>query len=120
MRNMENAPGDNTGRLQTFYEAPSAIAYAATIDLGVLKGVSVGTYSVNVVGGNATINLSTIGKANLVKGDIVNLIVIGDGTARTITWGTNIKPRAATFATLVNGKLFIQGYFDGTDLILNV
>lgn len=119
MRGIENrtAPGDNTARNYTYHEH-ATVAYAASIDLPV-EAVNEQDVYVAQLTGNITVNLTTALKAKLVKGDRVNIIFNSDGSARTITWGTNIKAPAATLVTIINGGNHVRGVYDGTNLVIN-
>jgi len=121
MRNIDNRPKDNSARLYSFNELADKIAP----DTGVVDILAAHVAEVNeqdIYIGNlvatTTVNLSAAGKAKLVKGDRVNLIIDVDATGRTVTWGTNIKAAATTLAIAASGKAVVPGIFDGTDLVI--
>lgn len=120
MRNISNLPGDNTARSYTHYHNESSpIAPAAgVIDLVVGSNANEHTIYCGQTVAATTVNLPNTQKAKLVAGDKVNLVIPTDATGRTITWGTNIKAAAGTLAIAANGKAFVPGIFDGTDLVL--
>jgi hypothetical protein len=124
MRNMANAPEDNTSRKYTHRQQGSAASPVAPA-AGVIDilAAHVGEVNENLIFcgttvAATTVNLSAGAKAKLVEGDKVILVIPTDATGRTLTWGTNIKSSAATLAIVASGKTRVEGVFDGTDLVI--
>ncbi|NTW33562.1 MAG: hypothetical protein HGB12_13225 [Bacteroidetes bacterium] len=82
------------------------MTYSATISLDVTKG---NLHKVNVTGA-ATINASAAGTA----GQHIWILITGDATPRTITFGTNFKS-AGTLSTVANKASTISFISDGTN-----
>jgi hypothetical protein len=119
IRGIFNKPDSNVAVDYQFYEwVAGAVPYAATINLPVFKAVNEQHIYLDTLTGAATINIPSGSKVNLVKGDVIVMVIPSDATGRTITWGTFIKSSAATLAIVASGKTLIYGVFDGTDVVI--
>lgn len=107
-RAWENLPGDNTGRNLTlgWFE----LAYAAVIAL-VAQGRSHSHIVVAQLTGALTINISTPNLALAKDLDEFTFYFTADGTARTVTWGTNFVGFATTVVAINKGAV-VKGVYD--------
>jgi hypothetical protein len=101
-----SSPGeDNTGRILNYdYAEP---AYIATLPLNPNAYETVRLVSLT---GAQTINL-TVTRAKV--GDKLILILLADGTGRTVTLGTGFAYTAATIAVTASKKAIATFIFDG-------
>ena len=84
-----------------------AVTPAATVNID----PSMGVYSKWTIAQNCTINFTTGGY----PGQIFTLIILNDGTIRTITWGTKMRVRSPTQAGTANRTIVAQFISDGVD-----
>lgn len=89
----------------------TAIPYAAVIDPGIPSRKAFRHYyDFAQLTGNLTLNFASV--ANFEEGDEIYFQFSTDGSTRTITWGTNIRPGVAgTFAPTLNTVGLVKAMF---------
>lgn len=87
------------------------IPYAATIDPGVPSRKAFRHYyDFALLTGALTVNFASV--ASFDEGDEIYMQFVVDGTGRTVTWGTNIRPGVAgTFAMTANQVGLVKAMF---------